>query len=221
MAKIFTNNNKLMTIGNSFLCKYEPPLYNITYSQVTGGTLSGPATAYENDTVNVTATPNTDYSLDYITVNGSQITGTSFSMPAQNSVVSGVFKLPPQIQYRKVVSTPQSFGRAQYPIVLINGYQGGYQYVAMAYEVRNGNRYNMDYTVLNQLLTTGYNFNNTIEVYLSLFGVNSVNIVAGQAGSNYLPQFVEVYNVYDDSSEVLVNSKTLSEQSEYLSVTFS
>jgi hypothetical protein len=221
MAKIFTNNNKLMTIGNSFLCKYEPPLYNITYSQVTGGTLSGPATAHVNDTVNVTATPNTDYSLDYITVNGSQITGTSFSMPAQNSVVSGLFKRPPQLQYRKVVSTPQSFGRAQYPIVLINGYQGGYQYVAMAYEVRNGYRYNMDYTVLNQLLTTGYNFNNTIEVYLSLFGVNSVNIVAGQAGSNYLPQFVEVYNVYDDSSEVLVNSKTLNEQSEYLSVTFS
>ena len=113
MAKIFTNNNKLMTIGNSFLCKYEPPLYNITYSQVANGTLSGPATAHANDTVNVIATPNTDYTLDYITVNGSQITGTSFSMPAQNSLVSGVFNEAPPVDPYNPLGLPPNTVRVR------------------------------------------------------------------------------------------------------------
>lgn len=220
MAKIFTNNNKLMTIGNSFLCKYEQPLYNITYSQVTGGTLSGPASAHENDTVNVTATPDTNYSLDYITVNGSQITGTSFSMPAQDSVVSGVFKLPPQLQYRKVVCTPLSSGGRQYPMMLVNGESRGNQYVYKAYEWYNGVKQEMSSNSLNQLLSYGYDFNDVIEVYLYLNDVNSVVIEAEQSGDYYLPQLAEVYNVYTDDSEVLVNSKTLNSLYEQFVVSF-
>lgn len=220
MAKIFTNNNKLMTIGNSFLCKYEPPLYNITYSQVTGGTFSGPATAHENDTVNVTATPNTDYSLDYITVNGSQITGTSFSMPAQNSVVSGVFKLPPQLQYRKVVCTPLNSSGRQYPMILVNDSQGGFDYIYKAYKWSNGVKQEMNSMELQQLLTSGFPFESVIEVYLYLDGVTSVTIVAMQAPSYDLPQLTEVYNFYTDNSQVLVDSKTLTSQYEEFTVSF-
>lgn len=220
MAKIFTNNNKLMTIGNSFLCKYEPPLYNITYSQVTGGTFSGPASAHENDTVNVTATPDTNYNLDYITVNGSQITGTSFSMPAQDSIVSGVFKLPPQLQYRKVVCTPLSSQGRQYPMLLVNGESRGNQYVYKAYEWYNGAKREMSSNALNQLLSYGYDFTSVIEVYLYLNDVNSVAIEADQSGDYYLPQLVEVYNVYSDDHEELVDSKTLTSQYEQFVVSF-
>lgn len=90
------------------------PAYNLTYATVTGGTLSGPATAYVNSTVNVTATPSAGMELNYLTVNGDTISGTSFSMPAQDSVVSGVFREATADNYRFTIKTASTGANYDY-----------------------------------------------------------------------------------------------------------
>ncbi len=48
--------------------------------------------AFYGDTIDVTVVPDEGYELDYITVNGDTIEGTSFTMPAGNVVLNAVFK---------------------------------------------------------------------------------------------------------------------------------
>lgn len=214
MAKIFTNNNKLMTIGNSFLCKYEPPLYNITYSQVTGGAFSGPASAHENDTVNVTATPDTNYNLDYITVNGSQITGTSFSMPAQDSIVSGVFKLPPQLQYYNLVIEkaagyfcPAINDATLYTSYLDTNKSYKYTYGGVASQLSSSDLYQM-------FTEYGIDFGQSYgKVSLAIKVANLPSYIqfkAGQSHDMYRPIIATLYAHYSDSSETLISTVTCS-----------
>ena len=72
---------------------FAPVTHTITYSTVVNGSFSGPATAAVGSTVVITASPNTGFTLDYITVNGTQIQGNTFTMPDSNVTVGGHFTM--------------------------------------------------------------------------------------------------------------------------------
>jgi len=63
----------------------------ITYSECTHGTVAGVANANEGDTVTITATPSTGFKVAKITVNGTEITGNTFTMGAEPATVYAVF----------------------------------------------------------------------------------------------------------------------------------
>lgn len=74
--------------------------HNITYSTVSNGTVSGPAMVGTGTTATITATPNTNYKLDYITVDGSSIQGNTFTMPDHDVVIGAVFEEKTGSDYR-------------------------------------------------------------------------------------------------------------------------
>lgn len=94
--------NGTQIVGNSFVITgnttvgavFTAIAYTITYDNVTSEhcTLSGPATATVGTSVTVTVTPDSGYGLSYITVNGTQITGRSFTMPAANVTIVAVMQ---------------------------------------------------------------------------------------------------------------------------------
>ena len=65
--------------------------HTITYVQPDNGTVSGPAEAYEGQTVTLTATPDENYALEHFIVNGTPITGNTFTMPESDVTVSATF----------------------------------------------------------------------------------------------------------------------------------
>ena len=66
--------------------------YSITVVQPTGGSVAASATsATAGTTIELTATPAEDYTLDYFTLDGARINGNTFIMPARNVEVSAVF----------------------------------------------------------------------------------------------------------------------------------
>lgn len=66
--------------------------YTVTIGSHTNGSLTAnPMSGTYNTTVTLTGTPNTHYELDYYSVNGSRITGNTFSL-TQNSTVAATFK---------------------------------------------------------------------------------------------------------------------------------
>lgn len=93
--------------------------FDITYSTVPNGSVSGPSTAYGGDTITVTSIPGSGYLLDYITVNGVAIQGNTFTMPYGNVTVGAQFKinynplnLPPytiRVGQRDATSTDTQF----------------------------------------------------------------------------------------------------------------
>jgi len=74
--------------------------HNITYSTLSNGEVSGPAIAGTGTTVTVTATPDVNYKLDYITVDGSSIQGNTFTMPDHDVVIGAVFEEKTGSDYR-------------------------------------------------------------------------------------------------------------------------
>lgn len=72
-----------------------PPLqsYSITITPPVNGTLTTDpvGSALEGSTVTVTATPDSGYALEGITVNGDPISGTTFTMPSENVTVAATF----------------------------------------------------------------------------------------------------------------------------------
>ena len=85
-------------IQNDCIAKgwFERYIFNISLSQPQHGTVSSNKnTAEAGETVTLSNTPDTDYQFDHYTVNGSSIAGSTFSMPAQDTVVSGVFSVIP------------------------------------------------------------------------------------------------------------------------------
>ncbi len=72
---------------------FEQNVFNVTIdSAIVNGTVTvDKATAAVGDTVTVTATPATGYTLGEITVNGTAIEGNSFTMTAADAVVSATF----------------------------------------------------------------------------------------------------------------------------------
>lgn len=72
---------------------FKKSTYTVTVASAANGTVTADkATAQMGDTVTVTATPDKDYELSKITVNGTAITGNTFTMPAENVTVAAEFK---------------------------------------------------------------------------------------------------------------------------------
>lgn len=72
---------------------FKKSTYTVTVAAAANGTVTADkATAQMGDTVTVTATPDKDYELSKITVNGTAITGNTFTMPAENVTVAAEFK---------------------------------------------------------------------------------------------------------------------------------
>ena len=72
---------------------FKKSTYTITVAAAENGTVTADkATAQMGDIVTVTATPDADYELSKITVNGTAITGSTFTMPAENVTVAAEFK---------------------------------------------------------------------------------------------------------------------------------
>lgn len=85
----FTMPEKDVTIEVTF----KKSTYTVTVAAAANGTVTADKeTAQMGDTVTVTATPDTDYELSKITVNGTAITGNTFTMPAENVTVAAEFK---------------------------------------------------------------------------------------------------------------------------------
>lgn len=85
----FTMPEKDVTIEVTF----KKSTYTVTVAAAANGTVTADkATAQMGDTVTVTATPDKDYELSKITVNGTAITGNTFTMPAENVTVAAEFK---------------------------------------------------------------------------------------------------------------------------------
>lgn len=73
---------------------FEAPEFTITVTAGENGTATADkAKAKAGEEVTITATPSSDsYVVDKITVNGTEITGTKFNMPAKNAAVAVTFK---------------------------------------------------------------------------------------------------------------------------------
>lgn len=85
----FTMPEKDVTVEVTF----KKSTYTVTVAAAANGTVTADkATAQMGDTITVTATPDTDYELSKITVNGTAITGNTFTMPAENVTVAAEFK---------------------------------------------------------------------------------------------------------------------------------
>jgi uncharacterized protein (TIGR02145 family) len=89
--------NNVDLAGSSFLMPdedayvrgyFQPDVRTITVTQPSHGTITAPASAQIGSTVTLSCTPDSGYTLQYFTVNGSQIQGNSFVMPASNVTVS-------------------------------------------------------------------------------------------------------------------------------------
>jgi len=89
--------NNVDLAGNTFLMPeadanvkgwFEADMRTITITQPSHGTITAPASAQVGSTVTLSITTDTGYDLQYFTVNGSQIQGNSFVMPASNVTVS-------------------------------------------------------------------------------------------------------------------------------------
>ena len=74
--------------------KYYSPLHEVRvdYDEHGRGCTDGIYEAYYGDTIEITLDPHTGYELDYITVNGDKIEGTSFTMPAGDAEIYINFK---------------------------------------------------------------------------------------------------------------------------------
>ena len=89
--------NNVDLAGSSFLMPdedayvrgyFQPDVRTITVTQPSHGTITAPASAQIGSTVTLSCTPDSGYALNYFTVNGTQIQGNTFVMPASNVTVS-------------------------------------------------------------------------------------------------------------------------------------
>ena len=99
--------NNVDIAGSSFLMPdedayvrgyFEQNIFNISVSQVAGGTITAPESAVKGSTVNLSYTVQSGYTFKYFTVNGTQISGSSFIMPASNVVVSAYYEVLDYVQ---------------------------------------------------------------------------------------------------------------------------
>ncbi|MGN0383051.1 MAG: hypothetical protein ACI4DS_02180, partial [Eubacterium sp.] len=84
----FTMPEAAVTVTATFV----PINYNVTVGTVNNGSVSvDRETATVEDTVTVTATPDTGYELNTVYVNGTAIEGTTFTVPAADAEVTATF----------------------------------------------------------------------------------------------------------------------------------
>ncbi len=87
------NTFKMPAKDTTVTATFKKVLYNVTVNTPKNGTAAlSRVKASLGDTVTVTAKPNTGYELDTIKVNGKVISGTSFTMPATDTIVEVTFK---------------------------------------------------------------------------------------------------------------------------------
>ena len=102
---INTNSNQFtMPAGNvNVSASFTKSAYKIDYQTPQHGTVQVPESASPGERVTITATPDTGYMVDTITVNSGQgkvdVTGNTFVMPASDVVVDVTFKLKPADKY--------------------------------------------------------------------------------------------------------------------------
>ena len=92
--------NNVDLAGSSFLMPdddayvrgyFQPDVRTITVTQPSHGTITAPASAQIGSTVTLSCTPDSGYDFEYFTVDGVQIVGNTFTMPANDVTVSGSF----------------------------------------------------------------------------------------------------------------------------------
>ena len=106
------NGQEVETNGNQFTmpaanvnvsASFTKSSYKIDYQTPQHGTVQVPKSASPGETVTITATPDTGYMVDTITVNSGQgkvdVTGNTFVMPASDVVVNVTFKVKPADKY--------------------------------------------------------------------------------------------------------------------------
>lgn len=116
LGQIFVNGTAIT--GTTFVMKEENAIvtatfnaieYNITVTAPQNGSLvASLAKATIGTVVTVTATPDAGYKLDGIYVNGIAISGTSFTMKAEDAVVTATFSLLPPSYYSVSVGTVEN-----------------------------------------------------------------------------------------------------------------
>lgn len=85
-------NDESIKLSTAFEAEPGATKYNISVVQPVGGTVSASAnSATAGTTINLSAAPSEGYVLDYFTLDGEKINGSSFTMPARNVSVSAVF----------------------------------------------------------------------------------------------------------------------------------
>lgn len=133
------------------------PLYNITVASVENGTISASATqAIEEQTITLTAQPNTGYELDHWTVtygenNSVEVENNQFEMPASHVTVSASFVFvgqPFEQKYYLVTSTEQLVARRTYLIVNTSAQK------ALSKTQNGNNRAAAAVTITNNTITT-------------------------------------------------------------------
>ncbi|UEB33910.1 SpaA isopeptide-forming pilin-related protein [Finegoldia magna] len=99
-----TGNQFTMPAGNvNISASFTKSSYKIDHQTPQHGTVQVPESASPGDKVTITATPDTGYMVDTITVNSGQgkvdVTGNTFVMPASDVVVNVTFKVKPADKY--------------------------------------------------------------------------------------------------------------------------
>ena len=103
--EVETNGNQFtMPAGNvNISASFTKSSYKIDHQTPQHGTVQVPESASPGDKVTITATPDTGYMVDTITVNSGQgkvdVTGNTFVMPASDVVVNVTFKVKPADKY--------------------------------------------------------------------------------------------------------------------------
>ena len=90
-TRTFTMPASKVNISSKF--KVAPTTYTVSVGSISNGTVTADkASAAAGETVSLTVTPASGYELDTLTVNGTAITGTTFTMPAANATIAATFK---------------------------------------------------------------------------------------------------------------------------------
>ena len=95
---VFSGNTFTMPAGNVTVgATFVAEKYSITVNTDGNGSATASlSVANMGDVITIAVTPNENYELDKVLVNGSAISGLSFTMPASNVTVSATFKLKQQ-----------------------------------------------------------------------------------------------------------------------------
>lgn len=136
--------NNVDLAGNTFLMPeadanvkgwFEADVRTITVTQPSHGTITAPASAQVGSTVTLSITTDSGYDLQYFTVNGSQIHGNTFVMPASDVTVSA--SLIEDTSWKTMIySRAASATSANSPLQFTNTTQEG-EYVVYEFDVKN------------------------------------------------------------------------------------
>lgn len=120
--------------------------YNVTIDEgiVNGTVTADKAEAAEGATVTVTATPDRGYALVAVTVDGSELVGDSFEMPAHDVEISATFTAVPV--YKRVESADDFVTGAKYLVVAYKDGNNGYT-SALKNEATANNQIAVDETI--------------------------------------------------------------------------